>query len=285
VSSGVLQMEVISEQQCFGGVQGVYRHPSETTGTPMRFSVYQPPAINRGPVPVLWFLSGLTCTEENFTTKAGAQRHAANHGWLLVVPDTSPRGAGIPGEEEEYDFGTGAGFYVDAVRAPWDRNYRMYSYITGELQELVCSKFNVDVHRQAITGHSMGGHGALTIGLKNPEKYRSISAFAPICSPMRCPWGVKALRGYLGDDPSRWEPYDATSLIKQGMGSGEILVDQGTDDDFLAGQLKPELLQGACEEAGQALTLRMQPGYDHSYYFIASFIEEHIAFHARRMTD
>ncbi|MCY3768457.1 MAG: S-formylglutathione hydrolase [Gammaproteobacteria bacterium] len=278
-------MEVISEQQCFGGVQGVYRHPSETTGTPMRFSVYQPPAINRGPVPVLWFLSGLTCTEENFTTKAGAQRHAANHGWLLVVPDTSPRGAGIPGEEEEYDFGTGAGFYVDAARAPWDRNYRMYSYITGELQELVCSKFNVDVHRQAITGHSMGGHGALTIGLKNPEKYRSISAFAPICSPMRCPWGVKALRGYLGDDPSRWEPYDATSLIKQGMGSGEILVDQGTDDDFLAGQLKPELLQSACEEAGQALTLRMQPGYDHSYYFIASFIEEHIAFHARRMTD
>lgn len=285
MSSGVLRMEVISEQQCFGGVQGVYRHPSETTGTPMRFSVYQPPAINRGPVPVLWFLSGLTCTEENFTTKAGAQRHAANHGWLLVVPDTSPRGAGIPGEEEEYDFGTGAGFYVDAARAPWDRNYRMYSYITGELQELVCSKFNVDVHRQAITGHSMGGHGALTIGLKNPEKYRSISAFAPICSPMRCPWGVKALRGYLGDDPSRWEPYDATSLIKQGMGSGEILVDQGTDDDFLAGQLKPELLQSACEEAGQALTLRMQPGYDHSYYFIASFIEEHIAFHARRMTD
>ncbi len=276
-------MEIISEQSCFGGVQGTYRHASETTGTPMQFSVYQPPAVDRGPVPVLWFLSGLTCTEENFTTKAGAQRPASNHGWMLVVPDTSPRGAGIPGEDEGYDFGTGAGFYVDATQVPWDRNYRMYRYITEELPELVFSKFNADVHRQGITGHSMGGHGALTIGLRNPEKYQSISAFAPICSPMRCPWGVKALSGYLGDDPSAWEPYDATALIKQGLGSREILVDQGTDDDFLEEQLKPELLQSACDEAGQALTLRLQPGYDHSYYFIATFIEEHIAFHARQM--
>ena len=273
-------METVSEHRCFGGVQGVYRHQSQYTNTPMQFSAFLPSAVARGKCPVLWFLSGLTCTEENFTVKAGAQKHAESYGMILVVPDTSPRGAGIEGEDESYDFGTGAGFYLDATQAPWDRNYRMYSYITQELQALVMDNFPIDSTRQGITGHSMGGHGALTIGLKNSNLYRSISAFAPICSPIRCPWGQKALGRYLGDDDSASTQYDAVELIRKGHRSGEILVDQGKSDNFLQEQLKPELLSSVCVETGQPLQLRIQPGYDHSYYFIASFIEDHIAFHA-----
>ena len=273
-------METVSEHRCFGGVQGVYRHQSQHTNTSMQFSAFVPSAAARGKCPVLWFLSGLTCTEENFTVKAGAQKYAESYGMIVVVPDTSPRGAGIEGEDESYDFGTGAGFYLDANQAPWNENYRMYSYITQELQALVSDNFPIDCTRQGITGHSMGGHGALTIGLKNPNLYRSISAFAPISSPTRCPWGQKALRGYLGDDDSAWTQYDAVELIRKGHRSGEILVDQGEADNFLQEQLKPELLSSVCVETGQPLQLRMQPGYDHSYYFIASFIEDHIEFHA-----
>ena len=276
-------METVSEHRCFGGVQGVYRHQSQHTSTPMQFSAFVPSAAARGKCPVLWFLSGLTCTEENFTVKAGAQKYAESYGMIVIVPDTSPRGASIEGEDESYDFGTGAGFYLDATQAPWDRNYRMYSYITQELQTLVSDNFPIDCARQGITGHSMGGHGALTIGLKNPHLYRSISAFAPISSPTRCPWGQKALRGYLGDDSSAWTQYDAVELIRKGHRSGEILVDQGEADNFLQEQLKPELLSSVCVETDQPFQLRMQPGYDHSYYFIASFIEDHIAFHTSNL--
>ena len=276
-------METISEQRCFAGVQGTYRHQSGVTGTPMQFSVFTPPGVPGSGAPVLWFLSGLTCTEENFTIKAGAQRYAAEHGLILVAPDTSPRGAGVAGEDDDYDFGTGAGFYVDATQAPWDTNYRMYSYVTDELPRLLFDRFPADPAKQAITGHSMGGHGALTIGLKNPGTYRSISAFSPICSPMHCPWGNKALGGYLGSEPKDWHDYDACELIRSGRRSGEILVDQGDADDFLSTQLKPERLESVCEAQGQPLTLRMQPGYDHSYFFIASFIGEHIAFHAAHL--
>jgi len=276
-------MEKLSEQRCFGGVQGIYRHQSQETGTPMQFSVYTPPQAEQGKVPVLWYLSGLTCTEENFTVKAGAQRYAAEHGIILVAPDTSPRGAEIDGEDEDYDFGSGAGFYVDALVEPWSKHYRMYSYITSELPEIVFEHFGADRSRQGITGHSMGGHGALTIGLKHPDTFRSISAFSPICAPMECPWGQKALMGYLGDDRDNWKHYDACELVSSGHKSGEILVDQGQADDFLEGQLMPQRLQTACEDAGQLLTLRLHEGYDHSYYFISSFIGEHLSFHAKRL--
>ena len=276
-------METLSVQRCFGGLQGVYRHQSQQTGTPMQFSVYSPPQAEAGAVPVLWYLSGLTCTEENFTIKAGAQRYAAEHGLMLIAPDTSPRGAALPGEDETYDFGSGAGFYVDASVEPWSNHYRMYTYVTAELPELVFNSLNGDHTRQGITGHSMGGHGALTIGLKNPETYRSISAFSPICAPTECPWGQKALSGYLGDDRDHWRQYDACALIADGYRSGEILVDQGDADDFLESQLLPEKLQEACDRHGHPLRLRIQPGYDHSYYFIASFIGDHIAFHAERL--
>ncbi len=276
-------MEIISEQRCSEGTQGIYRHDSSATGTPMQFAVFSPDNSGDKALPVLWYLSGLTCTEENFTVKAGAQRYAAEHGLMLVAPDTSPRGAGISGEDDSYDFGSGAGFYVDATESPWDKNYRMYSYITVELPELFFAQFPGDVNRQGITGHSMGGHGALTIGLKNPNIYKSVSAFSPICSPSRCPWGEKALAGYLGDDRSAWQQYDATALIGDGAKSGEILVDQGAADDFLTEQLKPELLQAACEQAGQKLRMRLHPGYDHSYYFISTFIGDHVAFHAERL--
>ena len=276
-------METVSEHRCFGGVQGVYRHQSQHTNTPMQFSTFVPSAAAGGKCPVLWFLSGLTCTEENFTVKAGAQRYAESYGMIVIVPDTSPRRAGIEGEDESYDFGTGAGFYLDATQVPWNENYRMYSYITQELQAMVSDNFPIDCARQGITGHSMGGHGALTIGLKNPHLYASISAFAPICSPTRCPWGQKALSGYLGDNESAWTQYDAVELIRKGHRNGEILVDQGEADNFLQEQLKPELLSSVCVETGQPLQLRMQPGYDHSYYFIASFIEDHIAFHASNL--
>lgn len=276
-------MEKLSEQRCFGGVQGIYRHQSQETGTPMQFSVYTPPQAEQGKVPVLWYLSGLTCTEENFTVKAGAQRYAAEHGIILVAPDTSPRGAEIDGEDEDYDFGSGAGFYVDALVEPWSKHYRMYSYIISELPEIVFEHFGADQSRQGITGHSMGGHGALTIGLKHPDTFRSISAFSPICAPMECPWGQKALMGYLGDDRDNWKHYDACELVSSGHKSGEILVDQGQADDFLEGQLMPQRLQTACEDAGQLLTLRLHEGYDHSYYFISSFIGEHLSFHAKRL--
>lgn len=276
-------MDTISEQRCFGGTQGVYRHDSRETGTPMQFAVYSPPAAESGPVPVLWFLSGLTCTEENFTVKAGAQRYAAEHGMMLVVPDTSPRGAGIEGEDAEYDFGAGAGFYLDAAAEPWRKHYRMYSYITGELQELVGERFPVDRARQGITGHSMGGHGALTIGLKLPELFRSVSAFAPICAPTRAPWGRKAFSGYLGEDEAAWRAYDATELLRDGHTSGPILVDQGDADGFLAEQLQPELLREACRAAGQEVDIRLQKGYDHSYFFIATFVGDHVRFHRERL--
>jgi S-formylglutathione hydrolase len=277
-------METLSEQKCFGGTQGVYRHDSETTGTPMQFAVYTPPdAAESGPVPVMWFLSGLTCTEENFTVKAGAQRYAAEHRMMLVVPDTSPRGAGIEGEDADYDFGTGAGFYLDAEQAPWKDHYRMYSYITRELQELVMERFPADRHRQGISGHSMGGHGALTIGLRHPETYRSVSAFAPICAPMRTPWGRKAFSGYLGEDTTAWRAYDATQLLRAGHTTGPILVDQGDADGFLAEQLRPELLREACKESGQKVDIRLQKGYDHSYFFIATFVGDHVRFHRERL--
>ena len=282
-TKGNQPVETVSEQCCFGGVQGVYRHQSVETGTPMQFAVFQPAKSSSEHLAVLWYLSGLTCTEENFTVKSGFQRFAAEHGVVLIAPDTSPRGAGIAGEDDDYDFGTGAGFYVDATNPPWHKNYRMCSYITRELPEVYFGNFPGDRNRQGITGHSMGGHGALTIGLRNPDIYKSISAFSPICAPAQCAWGQKAFRGYLGEDSSCWSQYDATSLIEQGMSSGEILIDQGQADDFLQDQLKPELLQAACDKSGQKLNFRIHPGYDHSYFFISTFIGDHIEFHAHRL--
>ena len=276
-----MTVTTISRNKSCGGIQGTYSHESRETGCVMRFGVFLPPQAEAGAVPVLFWLSGLTCTEENFIVKAGAQRVAAELGLALVAPDTSPRGLKIPGEDESYDFGSGAGFYVDATEAPWSRGYRMYSYITQELFALVAATFPVDAARVGIFGHSMGGHGALTIALKNPDRYKSVSAFAPICSPLHCPWGEKALSGYLGADRAPWREYDATELIEdRGWTGPAILVDQGTGDQFLDSQLKPELLAKACGEAGVALDLRMQQGYDHSYFFIATFIEDHLRFHA-----
>ncbi|MDH3689960.1 MAG: S-formylglutathione hydrolase [Gammaproteobacteria bacterium] len=276
-------LETVSEQVCFGGFQGFYHHHSECTDTPMRFALYQPPAAKQRPVPVLWYLSGLTCTEENFTVKAGAQRFAAEHGLIIVAPDTSPRGANIEGEEDAYDFGTGAGFYLDATQDPWSKHYNMYSYVTKELPALVTEHFPARADAQGIFGHSMGGHGALTIALKNPQSYKSVSAFSPICAPAHVPWGQKAFTGYLGTDKEAWREYDATELIARGARTSKILIDQGDADDFLETQLKPTLLKDVCCETGQALELRMQSGYDHSYFFIASFIEDHIRFHAETL--
>ncbi len=279
-----MAIEILSEQMCFGGSQGFYRHQSQETGTAMRFSVFVPPQAKSAPVPVLWFLSGLTCTEENFTVKAGAQRAAAELGIMLVAPDTSPRGEGVPGDPDNaYDFGLGAGFYVDATEAPWSTNYRMYSYITRELPTVIQENFPADLERQGISGHSMGGHGALTIALKNPRIFRSVSAFAPIVAPAQVPWGMKALGRYLGTDETAWSNYDACALIRSGHRAPLLLVDQGEADKFLADQLRPDLLEDACAAAGQPLMLRMQPGYDHSYYFIASFIEEHLRWHAQAL--
>ena len=274
----------VSRNRSFGGVQLVYAHAAETTGCEMRFGVFLPPQATSGSVPALYWLSGLTCTEENFIVKAGAQRVASELGLAIVVPDTSPRGLGLPGEADNYDFGLGAGFYVDATEAPWSRGYRMYSYVTYELRALVEEHLPVDPERVGIFGHSMGGHGALIIALRNPDRYRTVSAFAPIASPMHCPWGEKALTGYLGPDRDRWREYDATALLEaRGWAGPALLVDQGTDDPFLERQLKPELLKAAGERAGVEVELRMQRGYDHSYYFIATFIEDHLRFHARRL--
>ncbi|TMB39725.1 MAG: S-formylglutathione hydrolase [Deltaproteobacteria bacterium] len=274
----------VSQNKCFGGVQSVFRHEAKETGCPMRFGLFLPPQAQAGRVPVLYWLSGLSCTEENFIIKAGAQRVAAELGLAIVVPDTSPRGVRNPGDDASYDFGLGAGFYVDATEMPWASNYRMYSYVTEELPRLVAEKFPVDAERVGIFGHSMGGHGALTVALKNPQKYRSLSAFAPIASPMRCPWGEKALTGYLGTDRAAWRAYDSTVLVaERGWKGPPILVDQGTQDQFLETQLHPELLQEAATRAGVALELRMREGYDHSYFFVATFIEDHLRFHARNL--
>lgn len=275
------RIRTVAQNLCFGGVQGVYTHAAQETGCTMRFGVYVPPAASSRRVPVLYWLSGLTCTEENFIVKAGAQKIASELGLAIVVPDTSPRGLGIPGESDSYDFGLGAGFYVDATEPPWSRGYRMYSYITKELAVDVAANFPIDPTRAGIFGHSMGGHGALTIALKNPQDYKTVSAFAPIASAMRCPWGQKALTGYLGTDQSRWREYDATALIEdRGWKGPPIVVDQGTNDQFLESQLKPELLQDACQRSGVPLDLRLRSGYDHSYFFVATFIEEQVRFHA-----
>jgi len=273
-------MDIISETQCFGGTQGYYRHAAETTKCDMRFSVFTPPQAHDGPVPVVWYLSGLTCTEDNATVKAGFQRVAAELGLMIVCPDTSPRGDHVP-DDDAYDFGKGAGFYVNATEAPWNTHFHMYDYVTRELPALIAQEFNADMGRQGITGHSMGGHGALTIFLKNRDTFRSVSAFAPIASPMNCPWGEKALTGYIGANRAAWADYDACALLeKGGAADATILIDQGLADNFLDGQLKPELMEAACEKVGQNLNLRRHAGYDHSYFFIASFIEDHLRHHA-----
>ncbi len=278
-------MEQLSSNKAFGGVQGVYKHASAQTGTDMTFSVYVPPG--EGPFPVLWYLSGLTCTHANVTEKGEFRQACAEHGVIFIAPDTSPRGEGVPDDDEEaYDFGLGAGFYVDATEDPWAKHYRMRSYIEKELPQVIADNFEqADMSRQGVTGHSMGGHGALTIGLRNPDIFKSVSAFAPIVSPLNCPWGEKALGGYIGPDKAAWREYDACALIEDGARVSDILVDQGLADNFLENQLNPELLEQACEGRGIDLTLRRQDGYDHSYYFISSFMADHIAWHAARLTN
>jgi S-formylglutathione hydrolase len=277
-------MKTISEHKCFDGVQGYYSHDSREIGLPMRFSVYQPPQARKHKVPVLYYLAGLTCTEETFMIKAGAQRFAAKAGIMLVAPDTSPRGANIPGETDSWDFGVGAGFYLDATREPWAKHYRMYSYVTEELPRVVGESFPADGGRQGIFGHSMGGHGALVCALRNPDRYRSLSALAPICAPMHCPWGQKAFRGYLGEDQSAWRRYDASELVMNEPFPGPLLIDQGMADKFLAEQLYPDVFEAACRQKKQSLQLRRHPGYDHGYYFISSFVEDHIRHHATHLT-
>jgi S-formylglutathione hydrolase len=276
-------IETISEQRCHDGVQGLYRHHSECCDGPMRFAVYQPPQAAREACPVLYFLAGLTCTEETATIKAGAQRLAAELGLILVMPDTSPRGTGIDGSTGDWEFGEGAGFYVDATQSPWASRFRMHSYVASELPALLARHFPVDSERSGITGHSMGGHGALTLALRHPQQFRSVSAFAPIVAPCQVPWGQKAFPRYLGDDTATWSDYDACELVRQHSFDGTILIDQGEADGFLATQLKPELFDQACAESGQSLLLRRHAGYDHSYYFITSFIDDHLRHHARAL--
>ncbi len=276
-------MEKVSTSKAYGGIQGVYRHASTATGSDMTFAVYVPPHDEGARLPVLWFLSGLTCTHANVMDKGEYRRACAELGVILVAPDTSPRGDGVP-DDEAYDFGKGAGFYVDATEEPWAKNFRMRSYVEDELPALIAAQFPMaDMTRQGISGHSMGGHGALTIALRDPEQFKSVSAFAPIVSPLHCPWGEKALGGYLGSDRTDWRAYDACALIEDGARVADILVDQGDADGFLVEQLKPELLAAACEAAGIGLTLRMQPGYDHSYSFISTFMADHVAWHAERL--
>ena len=273
-----MTLERIEHRACFGGWQDVYRHRSEVLDCDMNFAVYLPPQAATQKLPVLYWLSGLTCTEQNFITKAGAQRYAADHGVILASPDTSPRGDDVA-DAEGYDLGKGAGFYVNATQAPWAQHYRMYDYVASELPDLMEANFPVTDAR-AISGHSMGGHGALIVALKNPGRYRSVSAFSPIVAPSQVPWGEKAFSNYLGDDLAEWKQWDATALVAGATERLPLLVDQGDADEFLVNQLKPELLQAACEAVGHPLTLRLQPGYDHSYYFIESFIGEHMAYHA-----
>ncbi|MEH6591915.1 MAG: S-formylglutathione hydrolase [Halioglobus sp.] len=277
-------MEKISENLCFEGLQQRFSHQSDTLGCEMHFSVYLPPQARTKSVPVLYWLSGLTCTDENFVQKAGAQRYASEHGVAIVAPDTSPRGEGVPDDPEgAWDFGLGAGFYVNATEAPWNEHYRMYDYITAELPTLIAENFPINCEFSSIFGHSMGGHGALTIALRNPDHYCSVSAFSPIVAPTQCPWGEKALGNYLGNNREDWKNYDACELIKSGAQALPMLVDQGEADNFLTQQLKTELLENVCSEIGYEATIRRQPGYDHSYFFIASFIGSHIAFHAHEL--
>ncbi len=271
-----------SEQRCFGGTQGFYTHASSSTGTEMKLGVYVPPHAEGAKLPVLYYLAGLTCTEETFAIKAGAQRLAAELGLVLVTLDTSPRGLDLPGDSASWDFGVGAGFYVDATEAPWAKHYRMYSYVVDELPALIEQHFPVS-ERRGITGHSMGGHGALVIALRNPERYRSVSAFAPIANPVAVPWGEKAFGNYLGADRARWAAYDASLLLRAKAFPGEILVDQGLSDQFLANQLHPEALEAAAAASGQKLTLRRHEGYDHSYWFIETFVADHLEWHAERL--
>jgi S-formylglutathione hydrolase len=272
-----------SEHACFGGTVGFYSHPSRETGTEMNFSVFVPPQADRLKVPTLTYLAGLTCTEETFMIKAGAQRLAAEYGIMLVCPDTSPRGVAPAERDGDWDFGSGAGFYVDATAEPWSKHFRMYSYVTQELPELIAAEFPADAARQSIFGHSMGGHGALVCALKNPGKYKSVSAFAPIAHPIACPWGHKAFTGYLGEDRAAWTAYDATELVRRAQEKLPLLVDQGSADQFLETQLNPEAFSAACAEAGHPLELRMQPGYDHGYYFISTFMADHIEHHAKAL--
>ena len=279
-----MALEQIGSNQSFGGQQLRYKHQSSVLNCEMTFSIYLPAQAEKGPVPVLYWLSGLTCNDENFVQKAGAQQHAAEHGIAIVCPDTSPRGDGVADDPEgAYDMGLGAGFYVNATQQPWVEHYQMYSYITDELPALINGEFPVDSQRASISGHSMGGHGALTIALKNPGQYKSVSAFSPIVSPLSCPWGDKVLSNYLGDDREIWAQYDSVELVKSATEHLPVLVDQGDSDNFLVEQLKTELLISAAGKADYPMQIRMQPNYDHSYFFIATFIGEHIAFHARAL--
>ena len=275
--------EILSENKSHGGRQLVVKHASAATGTDMIFSIFLPPQVEQGgKLPVVWYLSGLTCTHGNVTEKGEYRAACAELGLIFVAPDTSPRGDNVP-DVEDYDFGKGAGFYVDAAEEPWSKHYRMWSYVTEELPQLVGTEFPVEMARQAITGHSMGGHGALTVALNFPERFQSVSAFAPIVAPSQVPWGQRALTGYLGEDRSTWARHDAVALIANGASVDEILVDVGTADPFIEKELRPELLERACAEAGIPLTLRRQPGYDHSYYFISTFMAEHLRWHAERL--
>ena len=280
-----MTIEILSENKSHGGRQLVVKHASSATSTDMTFSIFLPPqAAAPGKVPVVWYLSGLTCTHANVTEKGEYRAACAELGLVFVAPDTSPRGEGVPDDSAgAYDFGLGAGFYVDATQDPFARNYRMWTYVTEELPALVAAEFPVDMARQGITGHSMGGHGALTVGLRNPDRFRSVSAFAPIVAPSQVPWGQKALSGYLGDDRSAWPKHDAVALIEDGARVPGLLVDVGDADSFLDKELRPELLERACADAGIALTLRRQPGYDHSYYFISTFMADHLRWHRERL--
>lgn len=281
-----MSLTELSENKCFGGRQLRLTHPSEACSCTMTFAVYLPPAAEAGNVPALYWLSGLTCTDENFVTKAGAQQYAAEHGVAVVAPDTSPRGNGVPDDPDgAYDFGLGAGFYVNATESPWAEHYRMYDYVVDELPALINANFPVDPHRTSIFGHSMGGHGALTIALSNPGRFKSVSAFAPISAPSQCPWGQKALGDYLGPDQEAWNRHDACALIAAAEERLPLLVDQGDADQFLTEQLKPELLQAACAAHGHPLTLRMQAGYDHSYFFMATFMGDHVRHHAEALAS
>lgn len=272
-------LETRSTHRCFGGTQGFYQHYSEVIGLPMRFSVYQPPQVQHGSVPVLFFLAGLTCTEETFMIKAGAQRIAAQLGLMLVSMDTSPRQTGINGEADDWELGAGAGFYLDATQAPWSKYFRMESYVTRELYQLILSHFQTDQNRVGIFGHSMGGHGALTLAMRNPGLYRSVSAFAPIAAPQHCPWGRKAFSHYLGTSPENWHKHDAVALIEAGHRLPALLIDQGLNDPFLVEQLQLDRFEAACQLSGQSLTLRRHEGYDHSYYFISTFMADHLQHH------
>ena len=278
-----MAVTTLSEHACFGGVQGFYQHDSATIGLPMRFGVYVPPQAQAGPVPVLTYLAGLTCNEETFAIKAGAQRLAAELGLMVVTPDTSPRGTGIEGADAAWDFGTAAGFYLDATAAPWARHWRMESWLMNELPGVLAARFAVRPGPQGLFGHSMGGHGALTLALRHPGRFASVSALAPICAPTQCPWGVKAFTGYLGEDRAAWAAHDATELVKAGARVPPLLLDQGLADKFLAEQLKPERFEAACAAAGQPLTLRRHAGCDHGYYFIQSVVADHLRHHAQAL--